>query len=208
MYPKPIQQLIDLFTELPGIGPRQAARFAFFLFKNKEISTELSRSLAYLHEATAMCFQCYRTVEKKNGGDSLCPLCADARRNPRQIAVVEKESDLINLEKTGAFHGLYHVLGGLVSPLDASSPKRIRLKELYLRIDKLLSSGNTAELILATSPTTEGDATALYIERIIQPLKEKYGGLTVSRLGRGLSLGTDVEYSDEATLKNALTNRK
>lgn len=134
--------------------------------------------------------------------------CGDKKRDTKTIAVIEKESDLQNLEKTGAFRGVYHMLGGFISPLDPESPKRLHVKELYERIKKPVEAGDAVEVILATNATAEGDTTALYIERILLPLKEKHPLLTISRLGRGLSLGSELEYADEITLKNALTNRK
>jgi recombination protein RecR len=124
------------------------------------------------------------------------------------VAVVEKESDMRNLEHSGAYRGLYHLLGGVISPLDADSPKRLRLRELYDRVEMRLRAGDPCEVILATNPTTEGDTTARYIERILAPLRETHASFAVSRLGRGLSLGSELEYADEITLKNAVQNRK
>lgn len=209
MYPQSIQKLIELFSRFPGIGPRQAARFAFFLFKeNHAFIEELRAALKELQDRVAMCDICFRTMEQDDGGQRLCSFCRDERRDRTQIAVVEKESDMSNMEKTGAYHGLYHVLSGVISPLDADSPKKIRLRELYERTEKILSGGEPCEVILATNSTTEGDTTALYIERILAPLKDTYPSFKISRLGRGLSLGAELEYIDEVTIKNALTNRK
>lgn len=209
MYPAPIQKLIELFGKFPGIGPRQAARFAFFILKDRNgFIEELRAALKEVEEKVGICEQCFRTMERENGTVRLCGFCRDARRDPRQIAIVEKESDMHNVEKTGAYHGLYHVLGGVISPLDAESPKKIRLRELYARVEKTLAADARCEVILATNPTTEGDTTALYIERILSPLKDAHAGLAISRLGRGLSLGSELEYADEVTIKNALQNRK
>lgn len=207
MYPKPIQKLIELFTKLPGIGPRQAARFAFFALKEKEwFGGELTAALIDLKRDVTFCGQCFRSIENTNG--SLCSFCRDPRRAPELIAVVERESDMQNLERTGAFSGQYHVLNGVVAPLDSTSPARLHLKELHARIKKYLDEKGTCEVVLATNTTTEGDTTALYIERILEPLKKHFAGLKVSRLGRGLSFGSELEYADEMTLRNAFTNRK
>lgn len=208
MYPKPLQRLIDLFMKLPGIGPRQASRFAFHILKSNGLAAELDEALKSLDEKIGFCPQCFRTLEKNGASAELCILCRDPKRNRIEIAVVEKESDLENLEKTGAYRGLYHVLGGVLSPLDSDSPKKLHLKELHERIKTVLASqSGQCEVILATSATTEGDLTALYIERVLAPLKEQYPALKITRLGRGLSLGSELEYADEVTLKNALTNR-
>ena len=209
MYPESIQKLIELFCKFPGIGPRQAARFAFFLFKeNHAFIGELRAALKEVQDRVAVCEQCFRTMETEEGAARLCSFCRDARRDRSLVAVVEKESDMSNMERTGAYHGLYHVLSGVISPLDNDSPKKIRLRELYERVERMLGAGSPCEVILATNSTTEGDTTALYIERILAPLKEKHSSLKISRLGRGLSLGSELEYVDEITIKNALTNRK
>lgn len=165
-------------------------------------------ALKETEEKIGFCAQCFKTLEKMTPGDRLCTFCRDSKRDSRTIAVVEKESDLQNLEKTGSYHGLYHVLGGTISPLDAESPKRLHLRHIFERIKKLLEDADPYEVVLATNPTTEGDMTALYIERILAPLKEQFPQLKITRLGRGLSLGSELEYADEVTVKNALTNRK
>ncbi|MBI2121685.1 MAG: recombination protein RecR [Candidatus Sungbacteria bacterium] len=208
MYPAPIQKLIDLFTKFPGIGPRQATRFVFFMLKNRALIPDLRQGLADLDRKIAFCPLCYRALEQNGEKGAYCMLCRDTKRNSRQIAVVEKEADLQNLEKTGSYSGLYHVLSGLIAPLDPNSPKGLHLKELHERVNNLLEKERKCEIILATGTTTEGDMTALYIERILAPLKNKFPELKISRLGRGLSLGSELEYADEVTLKNALTNRK
>lgn len=208
MYPKPIQNLVGLFTKLPGIGTRQASRFVFYILKqNGNYLSELITALKEVQEKVGFCRQCFRSMEKATGS-ALCSFCASGKREPEIIAVVEKESDLQNLEKTGAYQGLYHVLGGVISPLDQDSPKKVHLKELYGRVRVRLDEAKKCEVILATNPTAEGDTTALYIERILAPLGEEFPGLAISRLGRGLSLGSELEHVDEITLKNALTNRK
>jgi len=210
MYPLPLQKLIELFGKLPGIGPRQAARFAFFVLKGKDAYVqELIASLEEVSSKIKTCAQCYRTVEDTGTGQILCAFCKDTRRDHAMLAIVEKEADMQNLEKTGAFRGLYHILGGVISPLDQDSPRRLHLRQLHERIKGLLASGDAAfEVVLATSSTTEGDTTALYIEQILAPLRTAHPQLKISRLGRGLSLGSELEYADEITLRNALTNRR
>ena len=210
MYPKPIQRVIDLLMKLPGVGPRQAARFAFFMLKeNHGFAEELAVGLKNMQANIIMCGQCYRAMEKNLEQEIMhCVLCRDGKRNGALITVVEKESDLQNLERTGAYTGLYHVLGGVISPLDADSPKKLHIRDMYNRVVTLLNQQKPVELVLGTNPTTEGDMTAVYIERTFAPLKEKTPHFTISRLGRGLSLGSELEYADEITLKNALMNRK
>jgi len=210
MYPKSVQRVIDLLTRLPGVGPRQAARFAFYMMKDGSgFVEELSSSLREMQANIATCSQCYRTMEKNvQENITQCVLCHDDRRNAGTITVVEKESDLQNLERTGVYQGLYHVLGGVISPLDSDSPKKLHIRDMYNRVAILLNQQKSVELILGTNPTTEGDMTAVYIERTFAPLKEKTSLFTLSRLGRGLSLGAELEYADEVTLKNALMNRK
>lgn len=207
MYPKPIQKLIELFTKFPGIGPRQAGRFAFFMLKEKGGLTEdLISALQEVKEKMVFCTQCFCSME--NHGNDLCTICRDAKRDQTTIAIVEKEVDMQNLEKTVLYQGVYHVLGGVISPLDADSPKKLRLREMHGRVSNILEKKGGCEVILATGSTTEGDTTALYIERVLEPLKKQYAHFKISRLGRGLSLGSELEYADEITLKNALTNRK
>lgn len=206
VYPEPIQKLIDLFIKFPGIGPRQASRFVFHVLREEGLAEDLRASLQKLQDGVASCKLCFRSIEKGKG--DFCAFCASAQRDKYTVAVVEKESDLQNLERTGALNGLYHVLGGTISPLDPNSTKNLHLKEFHTRVKNLLEKEGKCEVILATSATTEGDTTALYIERVLEPLKKHHPGFKISRLGRGLSLGSDLEYADEVTLKSALTNRK
>ena len=209
MYPQPIQNLIDLLVKFPGIGPRQAARLAFFVIKNGDgFAAELAQTITEVKNKTGVCSDCFRTIELEKGRLEHCSICSSPHRNQDLMAVVEKESDLHNLEKSGSFRGIYHLLGGTISPLDAESPKKLHLRELFTKVQKILTDKNQAEIVLATNSTTEGDTTALYIERILAPLKNKYPGLVMSRLARGLSLGSELEYADESTIKNALENRK
>src|SRR3989344_870576 len=207
LYPRPVQDLIDLFAKFPGIGPRQAARFAFFLLRDAtSLIPLLKSSLGDLEKSVAFCEECFRATEK-NDTPLLCALCRDSKRNASLIAVVEKESDMQNIEKTGAFRGRYHILGGTISALDPESPKRLHLRELHARVSKALKDMPETEVILATAATSEGDMTALYIERVLSPLKNGNPKLKLTRLGRGLSAGSELEYADDQTLRNALKNR-
>ncbi|MBI2637686.1 MAG: recombination protein RecR [Candidatus Sungbacteria bacterium] len=205
-YPKPIQRLIELFSKFPGIGPKQAARFAFHVLKEDEHTlTSLADAIRNVKTEIGFCEVCFKSVELKHGKHSavLCEYCGSKTRDPKSIMVVEKEADLANIERTHAFNGLYHILDGVISPLDSSAPTKLHIKDLFMRIQKLQKEGGAPEVILATNLTTEGDSTALYIERILRPLEIK-----VSRLGRGLGTGAELEYADEITIANALTNRK
>lgn len=167
----------------------------------------MKETLDNLEKNVTLCGECYRTTDA-NGSAPFCAFCKDPKRDRATIAVVEKESDMQNIEKTGAFSGRYHILGGVISTLDPESPKRIHLRELHARISTALSANGEAEVILATSATTEGDMTAMYIERILAPLASEHPRLRVTRLGRGLSAGSELEYADDQTLRNALANRK
>ncbi len=204
-YPPPIQKLIDLFIRFPGIGPRQAARFAFYLLgEDPKTVRALAENITELQKRVGFCAQCYASVERKDvSRNLLCEYCRSREREEALIMVVEKEADLSNIEKTKKFNGLYHVLGGTIDPLDSSAPTRLRIKELFERAKGLKEKDSDVEVILATNATTDGDQTALYLERVLKPLEIK-----VSRLGRGLTTGTELEYSDEMTIINALTNRK
>lgn len=204
MYPHPLQQLIEYFLKLPGVGPKQATRFAFFLLKEgEEYRGNLARAVAQLGKEVKICKQCYRSM--KPIAEELCDYCGDKKRNGKMIMVVEKEIDIENVEKTRQYNGLYHILGGVISPLEASSPKKLHLKELFARVKRIAESDKNCEVILATNATTEGDATALYIQRILEPLGDK---IKITRLGRGLTTGSELEYSDPQTIANALTNRR
>lgn len=200
MFPEPIQKFVEKFSKLPSVGPRQATRFAFFLLKQgrKEIE-DYARLLLDLSKSVKICPQCFYTALDGENSNDVCDICKDKSRNVGTICVVEKETDLISLEKTQKYRGLYHVLGGQISPLDPESYKQIRIKELLERVKK----SEVKEIILATNPTLEGDLTARYLEKILKPFS-----LKISRLGRGLSTGGDIEFADPDTLGNALEQRK
>lgn len=196
MFPKSIENLISQLAKLPGIGPKFAERLVYFLFSRpKEQNIALLRALQDFNEKIRSCERCGNISELP-----LCPICQDPRRDQTIICVIESSSDIIPIEKTGQYRGLYHVLNGLISPHRHIMPENLRIKQLTERIK---NSKDIKEIIIATNPTTEGDATALYIAKTLEPFK-----LKVTRLARGLPTGGELEYMDETTLTNALTGRK
>lgn len=205
MYPSSLQKLIGFFLRFPGIGPRQAARFAFYLLSEERKTVQaLAGTLETLHDQVGFCGKCYVSVERGNEENVLsCRNCRDKTRNDAHIMVVEKEADFINIERTKKFSGTYHILNGTIDPLDSAAPMRLHIPELFQRVQSLKKEEKQVELILATNATTDGDATARYIEKTLSPLEIK-----TTRLGRGLTTGTELEYSDELTIVNAFMNRK
>jgi len=206
MYPKSFKKLIDNFSSLPSVGPKMAERLVLHLFKqDKKMTEEFSENLKELKNLK-ICKKCFNVSEGE-----FCGICSDKKRDQKTICVVEEPLDIISIEKTGVYRGLYHVLGGT---LDYSPDKQTNLKipELLGRI----KNEKIKEIILATNPTTEGDATALYLKKKIHLVKSTEGGLTaqefnrvkISRLAKGMATGGDIEYADEATLSAALTNRR
>lgn len=210
MYPRSIQKLVEAFSRFPGIGPRGAARFALHLLKSPpEEVAKLVEAISNLQKEIRLCMFCFNPfeVEEAQEADGMCPICADATRDRSLLCAVEKESDLQALEKTRQYKGLYFILGGTVGSLRKEEIQRVRAQELKSRIEQPgrfgLQGASIRELILATNPTTEGEATALYIERTLKPL-----GISITRLGRGLPIGGELEYADEETLKQSFENRK
>src|SRR3989344_2572544 len=202
MYPKTIQNFIEKFSKLPGIGPRQAARLAFWLLNGpKETRQNIKRALENLDKDARACELCHYVIE--NDGNNKCHFCDNSSRDHTTVCVVEKETDLATIEKSGVYKGLYRVLGGLFSALDTAVPKNLKMPELVKRIENLKKNKSIEEIILALSPTHEGDLTAYYLEKLLKPLKVK-----VTRLGRGLPYGSDVEFADAQTLSGALESRK
>lgn len=191
MYPKAFQKLIKNLSSLPSVGPKMAERLVLFLFKqDMEKIRDFAENLLEIKNMK-ICHKCFNIAEGE-----LCEYCKDSRRDQHSICVVEEPLDIISLERTKSYNGLYHVLGGVIQVGD--SGEDLKIPQLINRIEK----EKITEVILATNPTTEGDATALYLKRKIQPL-----GTKIIRLGRGLSTGADLEYADEITLSSALTNR-
>ena len=196
-----IRKLKEYFERFPGIGPRQAQRFVYWLLnENSQFINELSGLLLELKRDVKQCGECFRFYTSNE-----CRLCQDKNRDNSRLLVVEKDVDLENIEKTGIYNGRYFVLGDIV-PLGQTLPKNIRLKELFSRAEQETKKG-LKEIILAFNATAEGDNTIRYLEKILEPLAKKYS-IKISRFGRGLSTGTELEYIDSDTLKNALENRK
>jgi recombination protein RecR len=188
-----VEAAIEVLTKLPGIGRKSAQRLVFFLLKVPRSEVEaLAAALVALKEKVRHCSRCFNITETDP-----CPICANPQRDGQTICVVEEANDVLALEKTGEYRGLYHVLGGALSPLDGIGPENLKVRELMLR----LQSG-VAEVILATNPTAEGEATAIYLANLTRPL-----GLRLSRIARGIPVGGDLEYADEITLTRALEGR-
>ena len=202
-FPKGIKNLINAFERLPGIGPKGATRLVFYLLNTPKAYVEdLANCLVKMKTEVKICKTCFSVSEQ-----DICSICRDSKRNIRQICVVEKAIDVMIIENMGGFKGIYHVLGGVVNPLEHISPDDLRIDELIQRVKSFLPrSGGTAddlEIILATNPTMEGEATALYIKKRLEGLKIK-----LSRIGSGLPIGADLEYADQATLSRALEGRR
>jgi recombination protein RecR len=197
LLPESIQSLINSLERLPGIGPKSASRLAFYLLRAPdEVSQDLSVALANLKAKTAFCQECFNITE---AGLELCEICESSRRDGTLICVVEEALDVLALERTGGFQGKYHVLQGVLSPIEGIGPDDLKIKQLIARV----SSGGVKEVILATNPSMEGDATALYLRQRLEPL-----GAKVTRLARGLPVGGDLEYADQNTLLRALSGRQ
>ena len=195
VYTQPVQALIDELGKLPGIGPKSAQRIAFYLLKAP--GEDVGRLAAAITEAKArvrFCVRCWNVADAE-----LCPICADERRDPSVLCVVEESRDIVAIEKTGEFNGRYHVLLGAMSPLDGIGPEQLKIKELFARLEP----EGVREVILCTNPNTEGEVTAMYLARQLRPL-----GLKVTRLASGLPVGGDLEYADELTLGRALEGRR
>jgi recombination protein RecR len=192
--PEPVNKLIEQLGRLPGIGPKGASRITYFLLRApQEVSFSLSDALRALKEQTRFCTVCGNITV-----DDPCPVCSDPKRDKSIVAVVEVPLDLLALEQTGAFQGVYHVLNGAISPVNGIGPDDLRIRELVQRID----AGGILEVIIATNPGQEGDATALYIQRELQTK-----GVKMTRLARGLPVGSDLQYVDAVTLMRALQGR-
>ncbi|MGY0231215.1 recombination mediator RecR [Longispora urticae] len=195
MYEGAIQDLIDELGQLPGIGPKSAQRLAFHILAadNADVA-RLSAALNRVKELVRFCDVCFNVSENDS-----CRICRDPRRGTEVICVVEEPKDVVAIERTGEFRGKYHVLGGAINPLEGIGPDQLRIRELLTR----LRGGEVKELILATDPNTEGEATATYLALLVKPM-----GLNVTRLASGLPVGGDLEYADEITLGRAFEGRR
>lgn len=194
-YTIPVQNLIDQLGRLPGIGPKSAQRIAFHLLKlPAEDARKLASAILDAKERVRFCSRCFNFAE-----DELCPICADPRRDPSVLCVVEESRDIIALERTGEFRGRYHVLLGVMNPIEGIGPEQLKIRELITR----LSSEEITEVIVCTNPNTEGEVTASYLSRLMKPFDIK-----VTRPASGLPVGGDLEYADELTLGRALSGRR
>ncbi len=195
MYAGPVQSLIDELGRLPGIGPKSAQRIAFYLLKlPKDDADRLASAITEAKERVSFCRRCFNVCEGTE-----CDICADPRRDATVVCVVEEPRDVVAVEKTHEFRGRYHVLGGAITPLEGIGPDQLRVKELLARLD---TEGIT-EVILCTNPNIEGEATAMYLARLLKPL-----GVRTTRIASGLPVGGDLEYADELTLGRALEGRR
>jgi len=194
-YPEPFARLIEALQRLPGIGPKTAQRLTFFLLKRPlEEVRELSEAIIAVKEKIGHCRMCFNVTD-----EDPCRICADPARDDRVLCVVEEPNDLLAMERTGEYRGRYHVLMGALSPLDGIGPEDLKVRELLARLE----GGETTEVILATNPNVEGEATAIFLSKLLRPL-----GLRVTRIARGLPVGGDLEYADQVTLSKALEGRR
>lgn len=202
LYPAPLARLVQELSKLPGIGEKTAARLAFHLLKEERDDVlHLADAIGRLRQEMGLCRNCFgfSEVNEQNADGALCDICRGGQRERDKICVVEEPADLIAVEKSHEFRGLYHVLHGTISPLDGMGPEALRIKEL---LERLRDSG-VREVIVATNPTMQGEATALYLSQVIKPL-----GVSVTRIARGLPMGGDLEYTDAVTLGKALEGRR
>ena len=194
-YAPSIQRLLEELERLPGVGPKSAQRIAYHVLRSDtEAAQRLADALVEVKRTVHFCPRCFNFAE----GD-LCGVCADPERDTTIICVVEEPRDVVAIDRTGEYHGVYHVLHGAISPIDGIGPEQLRVREL---IDRL-GQGGVAEVLLATNPNVEGETTALYLARLVKPL-----GIRVTRIASGLPVGGDLEYADEVTLGRALQARR
>ena len=197
LLPAPIQNLIDAFSRLPGIGPKTASRLTFYLLRAPEnLSVDLADALQVLKSGTGHCKRCFNITEAER---LECEVCTDQERDQNILCVVEEPLDVLALERTGGFRGRYHVLQGALSPIEGIGPEDLKIRELINR----LQTEEIREIILATNPSMEGDATAMYLRQQLAPLN-----IRITRLARGLPMGGDLEYADQNTLLRALAGRQ
>ncbi|KKQ90226.1 MAG: Recombination protein RecR [Candidatus Shapirobacteria bacterium GW2011_GWE1_38_92] len=192
-FPQAIKKLISAFERLPGVGPKSATRLAFYLLNTpQDFIADLSNSILEVKSKVKICSACFGVGESE-----ICGICDDNKRNKKEICVVEMKT----------FKGVYHVLGGVINPLDHIGPEELKIAELVVKIKNLLTEDEAIEVILATNPTMEGEATALYIKKKLLELDNR-GKLLISRIGSGLPMGADLEYADESTLARAMEGRR
>ena len=193
MFDEPIERLVEYFRSLPGVGKKTAQRYAFYILENnKDKAQNFAQAILDVKEKVQLCRECgnYSSTE-------ICPICK--KRNQKIICVVQEPKDILSMEKVKNFEGVYHVLFGTINPLENKGPNDIRIKELLARVQK----NDVQEVIMATNPDVEGEATAMYIAKVLKPL-----GVKVTRLAQGISMGSDIEFADEITLEKALRQRQ
>lgn len=195
--PKAIQRVVDNFEKLPGIGPKTAQRLGYYLLHvPQDQLSDFGDAVENLQHNTTLCSECFNVSSEK-----ICPICDDDLRDESVLCVVEQPLDMLAIEKSGAFKGKYHILHGVINPLENIGPDQLRVAEMIPRINH----GIISEIIIATNPTMEGEATALYLQRLIE---KKHPEVKVTRIGRGLPTGADIEYADEVTLSRAFEGRR
>lgn len=198
MLPKALENAIEALGHLPGVGPRTAERYAYYLFRSDQnLSKNIAETLQNLHSGVKSCPKTFALIDSS---ETVSPLYSDQKRDKTTILVVEEPLDIYAIEQTRAFSGTYHVLGGAISPIDGITPEKLHIKELISRI----KDDQATEIIIATNPSVEGESTALLLQKT---LSEKYENLKITRLARGLPLGVDLSYADQITLSAALNNR-
>jgi len=204
--PSPIETLTEYFSEFPGIGPRAARRFVYHLLsKDAEYAGALADAIRELKKSILQCRLCFRFFQN-GASQKLCDICSDEHTDQSTLLVVEKDADFENIRKAESYSGFYFILGGAIPILEKEPAKKIRARELFDRVQERAKGGALKEVILAVGATMEGENTVLYISKILEPLAQKYN-LKISSLGRGLSTGAELEYSDRETFTNALKNR-
>ncbi len=199
MLPKSLQKLIDALAKLPGVGKKTAQRYAYFLLRShRTISRDIGESLLRLQDTIMLCRECFMISD-----NDLCGICSNARRDHHTICVVEHVFDAEALERSGEYRGVYHVLHGRIAPLDNIAPEDLKMKELVTRVKRSQNDSGVLEIILATNPSSEGETTAFYIQKLLQPL-----GVKLTRIATGIPVGADLEYADDLTLARALKGRQ
>ena len=197
---EPVARLIESFSRLPGIGPKTAQRLTFYLLRAPDAEARaLARALGAVRDEVVFCERCFNISDA-----SVCPICRDPGRDERRLCVVEEPLDVLAIDRTGEYRGRYHVLHGAISPIDGIGPERLKIRELLARVDEAAAEGNrVVEVILATNPTLEGEATAMYLNERLEGHVD-----SVTRIARGLPVGGDLEYADDVTLIRALQGRR
>jgi recombination protein RecR len=203
-----IQKLIEQFGDLPGIGPRQARRIVYYLLRrNSNFLDDLSRNIGQLKNTIGVCSSCYQFFQRNAPQQTLCKICSDKSRDASSLMIVSHDADLEHIEKSGVFKGLYFVIGGILPILTPDPEEKIRSRELISIITGRAEKDILKEIIIAMNATPEGENTEEYLSAMLMPISTQYP-IKISHLGRGISTGTEIEYSDKDTLKNALENRK